>query len=85
MIAAGSSSPLRAVLAALLFLFLALPGCATQRYPDPYEQQESIERPARPLGEEDTAPDKAGQIIVIILAVGAALGAIAAPILLLAL
>ena len=58
-------------------------GCATrQRYPTTAETEESIERPARSLDEEETLADRIGQVGVVILVVGITVGLILIPILL---
>ncbi len=69
------------VLSAVLF-FAA--GCAThQRQPASVEESTSIERPARPLEEEETFWDHTGEVGIVILIIGITVGGILLPILLL--
>lgn len=72
---------MRRLLVLLMLVLFVVPGCSSRtRYNDPYEP-ESIERPARPIGEEDTISDKAGKILVAVVVVGIALGSIAVGVL----
>jgi hypothetical protein len=74
------------------FLLLALSGalflgggCAARQHePVPAEEEEtSIERPAVPLSEETSWTDRIGEVGVVLLVVGVAVGLILLPILLL--
>lgn len=73
----------------LAFLLLALcgglffgAGCASrQRQPAEIDDDRSIERPAVPLGEEGDLADRIGEVGVVLLVVGVAIGLILIPIL----
>ena len=68
-------------LCAMLFLS---PGCAThQPQGSSIEEPTSIERPAVPLDEEEGFWDHAGEVGIVILVIGIAVGGILVPILLL--
>jgi hypothetical protein len=72
-----------AALALCVSLALAS-GCATrQPYPTSDESEETIERPARPLSEEEGLSDRIGEVGIVILVVAVTLGLILIPILLL--
>lgn len=68
----------------LLPTLLAVPACTASRWDEspPSYRTDSIERPARELGDDDHVVDKAGKVLVAILVVGVAVAAIALPILL---
>jgi len=71
------------VLAVLSGILLVAPGCASeQRLPGTDEEVESMERPARPLEEEETVSDKIGEVGVVLLVVGTVAAGIAIPLLL---
>jgi len=82
----------RSLLLALTFVGVLMcgftvAGCSTRPMMTPQEQQaqrerESIERPARPIGDETSFSDRMGQIGVVILVVGIAIAGILVPILL---
>ena len=63
-------------------LFLA-PGCATHQPQGSSIEEPSIERPAVPLGEEESFWDHAGEVGIVLLVIGIAVGGILVPILLL--
>jgi len=59
-------------------------GCATRQHePLSAEEETSIERPAVPLSEEAGLTDRIGEVGVVLLVVGVAIGLILLPILLL--
>jgi hypothetical protein len=59
-------------------------GCATRQHETvPPEEETSIERPAVPLSEEESLTDRIGEVGVVLLVVGVAIGLILIPILLL--
>jgi hypothetical protein len=59
-------------------------GCSSrQRDTVAIDEPAGIERPARPLTEEESFADRVGQVGVVILVIGATVGAILLPILLL--
>jgi hypothetical protein len=65
-------------------LFLAAGCTARQHQPAPDEEEEtSIERPAVPLSEETSLSDRIGEVGVVLLVIGVAIGLILIPILLL--
>lgn len=74
--------------AAILLLVLSgfllgAPGCASeQRYASDDSIDESIERPAVPLEEEETLSDKVGEVGVVSLILGMVAAGIALPFLL---
>jgi hypothetical protein len=71
------------VLALTLCVALAS-GCAMrQRYPTTEESEESIERPARSLDEEEGLADRIGEVGIVILVVVVTVGIILIPLLLL--
>jgi len=71
------------VLTALSMALLAGSGCASrQPYGASVEDRTSIERPARPLDEEEGLSDKIGEIGIVLLLVGVTIGGILVPILL---
>jgi hypothetical protein len=71
------------VVAALLAFLVAGPGCASEPYVSaPDDEITSIERPARPLEEEETFSDKLGEVGVVVLAVGGVIAGMLAPLLL---
>jgi hypothetical protein len=72
-------------LALVLILLVQAAGCAGRdRHPAPIQQPASMERPARPIGEEQSFTDKMGEVGVAILVVGVAIVLIALPIIFLA-
>ena len=72
------------VLTALCASLLLASGCAgRQPQGTSIESPASIERPAQSLGEEESLADKIGQVGVVLLVVGAAIGGILVPLLLL--
>ena len=59
-------------------------GCAArQPHPASVEESAGIERPARPLEEEESFWDRAGEVGIVLLIVGITVGGILLPILLL--
>lgn len=73
------------VLAMLGGVLLFGAGCAThQRYVDPAVDRTSVERPARPIEEEESLSDRIGEVGVVLLVVLVTVGGILLPILLLA-
>jgi hypothetical protein len=71
------------VLVMLSALLLGAPGCASeQRYASDDSIDESIERPAVPLEEEETLSDKIGEVGVVSLVLGVVAAGIALPFLL---
>lgn len=70
-------APLLLLLATVLLL-LGNAGCGGMQPSDPY-QQESIERPARPLDEEASVFDKAGNAMVAVVVIGVTLALIGLP------
>ena len=69
------------LLCAILLLLLGNTGCSTMQPADAY-QQESIERPARPLDEEASVFDKAGNAMVAVVVIGVTLVLIGLPLIL---
>ena len=68
-------------LSAVLFLGA---GCAARQHESVSSEEEtSIERPAVPLTEEEGVADRIGQVGIVLLVVGVAIGLILLPILLL--
>ena len=60
------------------------PGCATrQPEPKPFRTPQSIERPAKSLGDETSSADRAGEIAVVVLVVVVTIAGIVVPIILL--
>jgi hypothetical protein len=82
-------APLVAVRCAVLVLALTGTlglgaGCASRQHETaPVEEETNIERPAVPLSEEEGLTDRIGQIGIVLLVVGVAIGLIIIPILLL--
>ena len=71
-------------LVVLCILLSGAVGCAArQPYPASIDESTSIERPARPLEEEETFWDRAGEVGIVILIVAITVGGILVPILLL--
>jgi hypothetical protein len=67
-----------------VLLAVTVVGCASQRRQETsIEEPATIERPARPLGEEEGLADRIGEVGVVLLVVGVTVGAIAVPLLLL--
>lgn len=66
-----------------LGLFLGSGCAARQSQPATSAVAPSIERPARPLGEEETLADQIGQVGVVLLVIGVTVGGILLPVLLL--
>ena len=65
-------------------LLLVAPGCASERHaPGRGASQDSIERPARGLDEEQSFGDKLGEFGVVLLVVGSVAAGIILPLLLL--
>ncbi len=71
-------------LVALAAILVVEIGCASRRaQPTSIEEPASIERPAQPLGEEETLTDRIGEVGVVLLVVAVTVGLIAIPLLLL--
>jgi ABC-type Fe3+ transport system permease subunit len=72
------------VLMAVCSVLVLAAGCAShQRQATTIEEETSSERPARPLSEEESLADRAGEIGVVLLVVLVTVGGILVPILLL--
>jgi hypothetical protein len=71
------------VLVLLSGVLLVAPGCASEQHTSGRGGSiEGIERPARPLGEEESLSDKIGQVGVVLLVVGTVAAGIVVPLLL---
>jgi hypothetical protein len=71
-------------LSALSVVLVLGAGCASrQQQTAPIEEPAAIERPARPLGEEESLFDRIGEAGVVILVIGVTVGLIVVPLLLL--
>jgi hypothetical protein len=78
-----SRSMLSLIALALCASLALASGCASrQRYPTTDESEESIERPAQPLSEEEGLADRIGEVGIVILVVAVTVGLILIPILL---
>jgi hypothetical protein len=59
---------------------LATTGCAARPMQPPMIETETIERPAEPLDDEESLADRIGEVGIVILVVGIAIGGILLPI-----
>jgi len=60
-------------------------GCSGGQHPTSYSSPTGIERPAQPVEEEEGFSDKAGEVGVVLLVVGATVAGVLVPLLLLGL
>ncbi len=71
-------------LTALAAILVVEAGCASrQGQTTSIEEPASIERPAQPLGEEETLYDRIGEVGIVLLVVAVTVGVIVVPLLLL--
>ncbi len=71
------------VIALLWFGVAMFAGCSGSQHPTSYSSPTGIERPARPIEEEESIGDKAGHVGVVLLVVGSVLAGVLVPLLLL--
>ena len=71
------------VMFAFVGLAISTPGCAGRQPERQIERPASIERPAKPISEEEGLADKSGEVMVVLLVVGLFVAGILIPILLL--
>ncbi|MBI3786457.1 MAG: hypothetical protein HY270_23965 [Deltaproteobacteria bacterium] len=71
------------VMFAFVGLAVSTPGCGSRQPERQVERPASIERPAKPLSEEESWSDRGGEILIVLLVVGIFVAGILVPILLL--
>ena len=69
---------------AFVGIAFSMPGCASRQPPErQIERPASIERPARPISEEENWTDESGEVLIVVLVVAIFAAGILIPILLL--